>query len=97
MFVCYYNFFYTDELVCSQKRPIYRVCFLHRQGKMENCTFPNVYDDDDDNGDGAYEYRSSNLIYMQVKIKQYKAFSGFASPDINTRGVERIRDRYANP
>ena len=61
---------------------------------MENCKFPNVYADDDDDGygDGAYEYQSSNLIYMQVK-----AFSGFASPDINTRGVERIRDRYANP
>ena len=38
---------------------------------MENCKFPNVYDDDDDGyGDGAYKYRSSNLIYMQVKIKQ---------------------------
>ena len=34
---------------------------------MENCKFPNVYDDNDDDdgyGDG------SNLIYMQVKIKQ---------------------------
>ena len=73
LFVCYYSFFYTDELVCSQKRPIYRVCFLHRQRKMENCKFPNVYDDNDDDegyGDGAYEYRNSNLIYMQVKIKQ---------------------------
>lgn len=40
---------------------------------MENCKFPNVYDDNDDDegyGDGAYEYRNSNLIYMQVKIKQ---------------------------
>ena len=30
-------------------------------------------------------------------FKQQKTFSVFAQPDINTRGVGRIRDSYANP
>ena len=30
-------------------------------------------------------------------FKQYKTFSVFAQPDINTRLVGRIRDSYANP
>ena len=35
--------------------------------------------------------------YMHLVFKQQKTFSVFAQPDINTRGVGRIRDSYANP
>ena len=39
--------------------------------------------------------------YIEVPLycifKQWKTFSVFAEPDINTRGVRRIRDSNANP
>ena len=35
--------------------------------------------------------------YMHLVFKQQKTFSVFAQPDINTRGVGRILDSYANP
>ena len=37
------------------------------------------------------------LVNSAVLFKQQKMFSVFAQPDINTRGIGRIRDSYANP
>ena len=34
---------------------------------------------------------------LVVRFKQQKTFSVFVQPDINTRGVGRVRDSYANP
>ena len=36
-------------------------------------------------------------IEPRITIKQEKTFTVFAKPDINTRGVGRIRDSYADP
>ena len=37
------------------------------------------------------------IFWPSWAFKQQKTFSVFAQPDINTRGVGRIRDSYANP